>query len=132
MTNRERMRKALAGRSAKGEAPPEAPPQPEATPPVAEAPAPPKGKPLRAERLDNKQVARGRLPDGSEFQARYDARARRWAGTLRVSVNGEAKVFEESASGVWSLMGKLDARYREWLHPTPEAPANPSPQEVPL
>jgi hypothetical protein len=50
----------------------------------------------------------GRLPDGAEFTAKYDAKAKRWTGKLTI---GDA-VFDSTASGVFRLMINLDASYR--------------------
>ena len=50
----------------------------------------------------------GRLPDGARFEVEYDAVARMWAGRL---VIGE-QVYGDMASGVFTLLRQLDAKYR--------------------
>ena len=56
----------------------------------------------------NRDPDAGRLPDGAEFTAKYDAKAKRWTGKLKI---GDA-VFDSSASGVFRPMINLDASYR--------------------
>ncbi len=56
---------------------------------------------------------RGRLPDGAQFVATYDARTMRWTATLTTVVGGEAVVFHENRRGVFAVMGCLDVKYRE-------------------
>lgn len=55
----------------------------------------------------------GRLPNGSKFEAVYDASQTTWVGTLTV---GEA-VFKGSAGGVFKLLSRLDEQYRKSLPP---------------
>ena len=58
-----------------------------------------------------------RLPDGSEFSARYDARLVLWTGHLRIyGHNGlEMQTFHLSHPGVFGLMRRLDKLYRDYL-----------------
>ncbi len=65
----------------------------------------------KAEKLE--AWKRGRLPDGAQFAATYDASIRRWVGTLTTLVGGEPMVFTEKRRGVFTLMGCLDVKYRE-------------------
>jgi hypothetical protein len=62
---------------------------------------------------------RGRLPDGSRFEAVYNAPQTQWVGMLTV---GEA-VFKGSAGGVFKLLNRLDEQYRKSLPPcSPKRP----------
>ena len=54
---------------------------------------------------------RPRLPDGSRITAVYDAEAVQWAGTLTV----EGAVFDRRASGIKTLLRRLDDAYRATL-----------------
>jgi hypothetical protein len=87
-----------------GAAPPSAQPKPGSAKPEAPKVTP---KPKR-------DPDAGRLPDGAEFTAKYDAKAKRWTGKLTI---GDA-VFDSSASGVFRLMINLDAAYRASLGAT--------------
>jgi len=62
----------------------------------------------------------GRLPDGSKFDVVYDASKTHWTGTLTI---GE-KVFTGSASGLFTLLNRLDQQYRQTLPPEPPPPAS--------
>jgi hypothetical protein len=81
---------------------------------VAAAPVPkPEPGPIKPEAAKVKPKPKrdpdaGRLPDGAEFTAKYDAKAKRWTGKLTI---GDA-VFDSTASGVFRLMINLDASYR--------------------
>jgi hypothetical protein len=72
---------------------------------------------------DNVQAVKGRLPHDSQFQARYDATATRWVGTLSVrrsDPSGDGwQVFEASAGGVFKLLVELDELNREWRRTNP-------------
>jgi hypothetical protein len=60
-----------------------------------------------------------RLPDGSKFEAVYDATRTQWVGTLTVG----AAVFKDSAGGVFKLLTRLDEQYRKSLPAgSPESP----------
>jgi hypothetical protein len=81
---------------------------------VPVAPAPPSAKPdpgpakVKPKPKPKRDPDAGRLPDGAEFTAKYDAKAKRWTGKLKI---GDA-VFDSTASGVFRLMINLDASYR--------------------
>ena len=57
----------------------------------------------------SKYRLQGRLPDGANFNVRYNAQTMTWAGTL--VVNG--KTYTGSASGVFKLLERLDRCYRQ-------------------
>lgn len=68
---------------------------------------------------DNRIEGKGRLPDGSVFNAVYIAEKKHWSGTLLVP-NGEGigvgeQIFAHSCSGVFRLMEGLDKMYRQSL-----------------
>jgi len=55
----------------------------------------------------------GRLPDGSQFEVRYDAAKGQWNGTLTIPTpGGEAAIFVGSGSGLFPLLASLDKQYR--------------------
>ncbi|MBL8799998.1 MAG: hypothetical protein JNM56_39310 [Planctomycetia bacterium] len=62
----------------------------------------------------------GRLPDGAKYDVVYNAAQTLWTGSLTVG----DKSFSGSASGLFTLLSKLDRQYRQSLPPAP--PANPS------
>lgn len=74
----------------------------------------PKKKPpiSKADRLDGKVLRKGRLPDGSSFDVKWDATAELWKGRLVMVLNGEAMQFYGEHSGVFALLSKLDNQYR--------------------
>lgn len=122
-------------RAKKGMPIPETTPKPRATEPASEPkpePAPeakqeqppknvekveqPKKKPLsKADRLDGKVLRKGRLPDGSSFDVKWDATAELWKGRLVMVLNGEAMQFYCEHNGVFALLSKLDNQYRAVL-----------------
>jgi hypothetical protein len=57
----------------------------------------------------------GRLPDRSRFEVQFDASAEAWSGTLTVPRDGVSNTFTASASGVFTLLTKLDTLYRATL-----------------
>jgi hypothetical protein len=58
----------------------------------------------------------GRLPDGSQFEVRYDAAKQQWSGSLTVPTpGGTAVVFTGSGSGLFPLLTQLDRQYRATL-----------------
>jgi hypothetical protein len=57
----------------------------------------------------------GRLPDRSRFEVQFDAATETWSGTLTISVDGGARTFTAAASGVFTLLSKLDELYRATL-----------------
>lgn len=70
------------------------------------------------------QACTGRLPDGSVFNAEYDAHDQQWHGKLIIEHNpepgdpdraDELKIFEGIASSVFKLLTALDGHYRAWL-----------------
>ena len=79
---------------------------------VPVAPVPPSAKPdpgpAKVKPKPKRDPDAGRLPDGAEFTAKYDAKAKRWTGKLKI---GDA-VFDSTASGGFRLMINLDASYR--------------------
>jgi len=57
-----------------------------------------------------------RLPDGSQFEVRYDATKEQWTGTLTIpSPEGVPALFTGSCSGLFRLLGNLDKLYRATL-----------------
>jgi hypothetical protein len=60
----------------------------------------------------------GRLPDGSRYDVAYDATAQAWSGTLTIPGR---EAFTASASGVFTLLSKLDGLYRATLPEPAEA-----------
>ncbi len=59
-----------------------------------------------------------RLPDGAGFHVFYNAASTRWQGSLEIpdaAAEMGFRRFDNDASGVFKLLGKLDAQYREWL-----------------
>jgi hypothetical protein len=67
---------------------------------------------LQAKKAAKQSQMTGRLPDGSSFQVNYHADGTFWRGLLTIP---DGPIFEESNSGVFGLMTKLDALYRGWL-----------------
>lgn len=64
---------------------------------------------------DRDQQKKGRLPDGSRYEVRYDATRQRRSGTLNVPILGyKTLTFKGEASGVFWLMAALDQQYRDW------------------
>jgi len=58
----------------------------------------------------------GRLPDGSQFEVRYDAAKEQWSGTLTVPTpQGAPLTFTGSGSGLFPLLSSLDKQYRAAL-----------------
>ena len=58
----------------------------------------------------------GRLPDGSQFEVRYDAAKEQWSGSLIVPTPGGASLtFTGSGSGLFPLLANLDKQYRATL-----------------
>ena len=102
--------------------------------PADGAAAEPKKKPKRKPHPSSpaaKDARAGWLPDGAKFTVTYSAEAQRWSGTLEVpdagllselAASGEAAsgVFRGSASGVFRLLAKLDAEYREFKASNPD------------
>jgi hypothetical protein len=70
----------------------------------------------------------GRLPDGSRFEAVYDAGTKSWTGTLAFAgPGGEPVTLIDTAGGVMKLLRALDGQYRgrenaraEGVKPCPE------------
>lgn len=58
-----------------------------------------------------------RLPDGSTFEAKYNAETQTWRGTLTVP---GALPFTQTCKGVFGLLTKLDQCYRRSLRLPPE------------
>jgi hypothetical protein len=56
-----------------------------------------------------------RLPNGAKFEVVYDATKVQWSGTLTIG----DKVFTGSASGVFTLLNRLDRQYRATLPQSP-------------
>ena len=55
----------------------------------------------------------GRLPDGSQFEVRYDAAKEQWSGSLTVpNPEGALATFTASGSGLFPLLTSLDKQYR--------------------
>lgn len=73
------------------------------------------------ERLDTVRTvkadtATNRLPDGSVFHVSYDATTKTWTGMLTVpTIHDCSEGFVGTASGVFSLLKKLDEGYRKTL-----------------
>jgi hypothetical protein len=58
----------------------------------------------------------GRLPDGSQFEVRYDAAKEQWSGSLTVpAAGGTPAIFTGSGSGLFPLLASLDRQYRATL-----------------
>jgi hypothetical protein len=68
-----------------------------------------------------------RLPDGSTFEVRFDATKVEWAGTLTVPGAG---TFTASARAVFTVLTRLDRRYRDTLPEPGEAPPETTPPPV--
>lgn len=78
---------------------------------AAPAAAKPKKPPRRSTKT--RDAAQGRLPDKSVFLVAYDAATRTWAGKLSMpGAAGDAREFHGQASGVFTLLAKLDQQYR--------------------
>lgn len=58
---------------------------------------------------------KGRLPDGSIYQKKYDATAQLWTVTLIVPMDGETKHFSATGSGSMRTEFECDNLYRAWL-----------------
>ena len=72
----------------------------------------------------------GRLPDRSRFEVQFDAAAEAWSGTLTMPGDGEALTFSATASGVFTLLSKLDQLYRATLPaPPPEQASGTDPAD---
>jgi hypothetical protein len=58
-----------------------------------------------------------RLPDGSQFEVRYDAGKVQWSGSLTVPTaeGGASLTFTGSASALFALLRRLDKLYRATL-----------------
>jgi hypothetical protein len=80
------------------------------------------------EQSDRLQNERGRLPDGATFGTHYDAARVRWTGKLEIP---GVPMFEADASGVFTLLEKLDKQYRAWAKRGGETAANADPNEPP-
>jgi hypothetical protein len=65
----------------------------------------------RAGPKQSRGAPRERLPDGSRFEAVYDASRTQWHGTLTVG----AAVFKDTAGAIFKLLGRLDKQYRNSL-----------------
>lgn len=76
---------------------------------VLEKPPKPPKKPRSPAARDAATDTKGRLPDGSEFNVRYDAATMTWTGTLTIAPE---QTFTASASGVFKRLAKLDDAYR--------------------
>lgn len=63
----------------------------------------------------------GRLPDGAKFEVAYNAADEQWTGSLTVA--GQA--FTGSAGALFTLLNRLDRKYRQSLPPTPPEPTSP-------
>jgi hypothetical protein len=65
------------------------------------------------------QPQKDRLPDGSEFHARWDATTKRWSGVLDIPLDPAnphlTKRFEAESGALTKLCYKLDDRYRAFL-----------------
>jgi hypothetical protein len=61
--------------------------------------------------LKAKKETPPRLPDGSRFEASYDAAEVLWTGTLTI----EGVTFTEKRHSVFTLMHQLDVQYRKFL-----------------
>ncbi len=65
---------------------------------------------------DKAHETKGRLPDGSAFAVKWDAKSQRWSGTLTIMGEGVIlKEFSDYSAGVFRLLANLDNRYRAWL-----------------
>lgn len=70
------------------------------------------------------EVVKGRLPHGSQFKVVFDAERVLWKGSLEVPcetpdvgqgpVGMKYKLFEDTASALFWLLGKLDEQFRVW------------------
>jgi hypothetical protein len=55
----------------------------------------------------------GRLPDGSQFEVRYDATKEQWSGSLTIlTPEGAPITFTGLGSGLFPLLASLDRQYR--------------------
>lgn len=70
---------------------------------------------LSAEGRDARMDAKGRLPDGSRFDQKYDAASQTWSGRLEILEGDTLLCFEAEAPGVFKLLVVLDNMYREHL-----------------
>lgn len=75
-----------------------------------------KRKMEKAQQPAASEKAHRRLPDGSRFEAAYDAAREQWSGTLTIPrPGGEPAVFTGSGSGLFPLLSSLDKQYRATL-----------------
>jgi hypothetical protein len=73
------------------------------------------GRDARKLAQEQRREDAGRLPDGSRFEAVYDAGMKSWTGTLTfVGPGGEAVSLIDTAGGVMKLLRALDRQYRGW------------------
>lgn len=79
-------------------------------PPPLYPPHPEGNKKTRA--FNKRQMARGRLPHGSEFKVSYNAALTSWSGTL--TVPGCPEPFHGRQSGVEMLLRRLYDCYAAW------------------
>lgn len=79
-------------------------------------PEPPKERkpqrPWTPKANDRAIMAKGRLPDGAQFTAVYDAANTLWNGMLTIP---EVKTFSGRSSGIFQLLHSLDDAYRAHL-----------------
>jgi hypothetical protein len=97
-----------------------APTIPQQKQPTAQKPAAPPAKPqAQAKPKPKRNSDTGRLPDGTEFAAKYDGAAKVWRGKL--TIGGTA--FDGDASGIFKLLISLDTAYRASIVPAAGAAA---------
>lgn len=71
----------------------------------------------RKAKAARKMEGPGRLPDGSAFDARWDATAGRWTGNLVVEAPGTEAgcvTFSDYSTAIFKLLRNLDIKYRIW------------------
>jgi len=69
----------------------------------------------------------GRLPHGARFELDYDSASQTWSGTLTIPTpEGKPTVVTDKATGVFRLLSKLDAQYREIEVKPAQSPAGPA------
>jgi hypothetical protein len=75
----------------------------------------------KARAAGRNRYKQGRLPDGSKFAVRYEARRTRWNGVLLIPTGGPKtplqpyKQFGSHGRTLLELLEKLDGMFRDWV-----------------